>query len=235
MVPSRTDRTGNRLLASLQKKDRELLDNALEPIALKLRDVLYEVEEPIRAVYFVTSGVASIISIDADGRSIEVATIGNEGMVGIPVILGAKRTPGRAFCQVPGSALRMPAERFREALDRSPSLLAVLLRYTQSFINQLAQNASCFQLHSIDQRCARWLLMTHDRMASDDFLLTQEFLAQMMGVRRASVNTTAGVFQEAGFIRYARGRITMLDRAGLESAACECYATFRLDADRLLR
>ena len=164
----------------------------------------------------------------------EMATIGREGMVGLPIFLEADTMPSRAFGQVPGGALRITAAAFTEEIKRNGPLVRVLNRYTLALFNQVAQTTACNRVHLLEQRCARWLLQTHDRVASDQFLLTQEFLAQMLGVRRSGVSAAAGLLQKAGLIRYARGRITVLDRPGLESAACECYGVIKREFDRLL-
>ena len=227
--------TNNRLLAALPARERHVFVDLLEPISYTIKQSLYESDEPIPYVYFPLGGVFSIVS-DADhGGIIEIATVGREGFVGVPVLLGVDRTPGNAFCQIPGDALRLRAGRFREELDRRPVIRRILLRYTQSFINQISQNAACNRLHSIEERCARWLLMTHDRVGVDQYLLTQEFLAQMLGVRRAGVSVVATRFQKEGFIRYGRGLLTIVNRRGLENAACACYEIMRREFRRPLR
>lgn len=168
------------------------------------------------------------------GALIEVATVGNEGMVGIPLFLGAEVTPGTSFSQVPGDALRMPADAFRKAIANDGPFTKILHRYTQALMVQISQGTACNRAHSLEERCARWLLLCHDRVGADEFMLTQEFLSQMLGVRRASVNLVAATFQEAGFIEYRRGRIRILNRRGLESASCQCYAVIREEYDRML-
>jgi CRP-like cAMP-binding protein len=155
-------------------------------------------------------------------------------MVGLPVFLGADEMPSRTLCQIAGEALRMDSATFREEAGRMGSLHRLLLRYTQAMLNSLAQTAACNRAHSVEERCARWLLITQDRIGSDRFPLTQEFMGQMLGVRRATVNVAAGMLHKAGFIAYTRGRITVLDREGLESAACECYRLIRSEFDRLV-
>jgi CRP-like cAMP-binding protein len=170
-----------------------------------------------------------------DGRIAEVGTIGNEGMAGLPVFLGAETTPTLAFQQVPGEALRMRVDAFREEVRNDGALTRVLHRYTQALLTQVAQAAACNRLHSIGQRCACWLLMTQDRVGTDEFELTHEFLGQMLGVRRATVTEVAGTLQEAGLITYSRGKITVLDCQGLEAASCECYQVIREEFNRLLR
>lgn len=228
------DPTGNRLLAALPGPDYERLFPELEIVAPGIREVVHEPSGPIAAVYFPLTSVFSLLTLMADGRAIEYATVGREGLVGLPVFLGTGVMPSRALIQIPGYAVRMKAEAFREAARRSGPFQRVLLRYTQALLCQIAQTAACNRLHSIEERCSRWLLMTHEQAGRDQFLLTQEFLGQMLGVRRQSVNVVAGVFQKAGFIRYRRGEITMLDRPGLEAAVCECYGIIRSEFERLL-
>jgi CRP-like cAMP-binding protein len=169
-----------------------------------------------------------------DGLAVEVGTIGNEGMVGTPVLLGADLSPTRAFAQVPGEALRMRTVLFKEEMQNGGPLPDLVRRYTQAMVNQISQSVACNHLHSVGQRMCRWLLMTHDWVGADEFPLTHEFLAQMLGVRRPSVSVVAGILQKAGLIRYHRGRITVLDRKGLEAASCECYEVVRKESDRLL-
>lgn len=224
----------NRLIAALPVAHRKRLLEALEPVSMTLRQPLYEAGDPLEFVYFPLSGVHSIVSTVTDGGIVEVATVGNEGMVGIPVFLGGRSTPDEAFCHVPGDVLRMRAARFREEIRRSRALRDVMLRYTQAFIHQIAQHAACSRLHSIAGRCASRLLMTHDRVSADEFALTQESLAQMLGVRRATVTTAAGRLQHAGLIRYTRGRITIVDQKKLERASCGCYRIIRREYERLL-
>jgi CRP-like cAMP-binding protein len=227
----------NRLLAALPSEDLERLRPQLTPVQLAVRDVLYEPNKPIAAVYFPTSGVTSIVATMDDGAAVEVATIGNEGMVGLPVFLGAESAPTTAFCQVAGTALRLDANGLRDLLgeegSHSTALMRVLSRYTQALMNQIGQTAACNRHHPIEQRCARWLLMIHDRVGADTFPLTQQFLAQMLGVRRASVNQVARTLQAAGLVTYRRGVIRIVDRARLETAACACYEIIRAEFDRL--
>lgn len=227
-------RISNRLLAALPSEGLERLREKFERVPLALREVLYNPDEPLGHVWFPLDGVVSLVSIMSDGATVETATVGNEGLVGLPVFLGVASLPGQAFVQVPGEALRLPVEDLRREVRDGRPLHSLLNRYTQTLFNQVAQSAACNRLHAIDERCARWLLMTHDRVSSDSFPLTQEFLAQMLGVRRPSVSTAASILQRAGFIRYRRGKITVLDRPGLEGAACECYGVVRREYDRLL-
>src|SRR6266853_4298478 len=228
------DRTSNRLLTYLPPEDQELLLPFLEPVVLEYKRPLYNADEPIEFVHFIESGVGSLVCTMADGQAAEVGTIGNEGVIGLPVLLGDTRAPSSMYVQVPGRGLRMRARAFRELLDQSPRMRAALLRYTHVFFNHIALTAACAHFHSLEQRCCRWLLMTHDRMPSDTFLLTHEFLAMMLGVRRAGVSVAAGALQRAGQIRYHRGRVTILDRQGLEECACECYAVAKAELNALL-
>ncbi|GHH43879.1 Crp/Fnr family transcriptional regulator [Lentzea cavernae] len=223
----RHDPRRNRVLAALSDKDRDQLVDDFTVVEMPVGEVLYQPGEPIRAVYFPLLGVFSIVT-DLDGPSVEVATVGDEGMVGLPVFLGAGMPTERALCQVEGLALRMDADVFRhEIAIMDGPLQAVLQRYTQSMFTQLARNAACNRSHHTRQRCARWLLMTADRMHSDQFPLTQEFLAQMLAVRRSSVSEVAGALAEDGCIRYSRGNIMVLDRDRLETNACSCYRVIR--------
>jgi CRP-like cAMP-binding protein len=224
----------NRLLAALPGKDYDRLLPELDKVSLGVKDVLYEADRPITHVYFPLNGVMSLVVAMRDGLSVEVGTIGNEGMVGTPVFLGADKSPTQAFSQVPGEALRMKSGAFKKEMEREGPLHGLVQRYTQAMINQISQSVACNHLHSVEERMCRWLLMTHDRVDCDDFPLTQEFLALMLGVRRPSVTVVAGILQKAGLIRYHRGRITVLDRKRLEASACECYAVVKKEFDRLL-
>ena len=225
----------NRLLASLPQTDCELLQPHLEPVELTYRRVLYQANRPIQFVYFFETGVGSLVNTMRNGAASEVGTIGNEGIVGLPVVLGDKRAPTSVYVQVPGIGVRMKSGIFWEAMEQSPTLRKLLLHYAHAFFNQVAQSAACAHHHALEQRCCRWLLMTRDRMNSDEFLLTQEFLAMMLGIRsRPGVTIAAGALQRAGLIRYKRGHITILDRAGLKERSCECYEISKREFDRLL-
>jgi CRP-like cAMP-binding protein len=224
----------NRLLALLTRAERDRLHSRLEKVSLGLREVLYEAEKPISHVFFPLNGVMSLVITLSDGASVEVATVGNEGMVGTPILLGADVSPTKAFAQVPGEALRMRVEYFKEEMANGSPLNDRVRRYTQAMVNQISQSVACNHLHSVEQRMCRWLLITHDRVAADEFPLTHEFLAQMLGVRRPSVSVVAGILQKAGLISYHRGRITVLDRKGLEATSCECYEVVSKEYDRLL-
>jgi CRP-like cAMP-binding protein len=218
----------------LPREVSERLEPHVEPVDLALRQSLYTPNEPITHVYFPCTAVCSLVLTLDDGTSVEIATVGREGLVGLPVFLGAGSIPGEAFCQVPGRALRLPADVLCEEASTRGPLHDLLQRYTQAHINQIAQSAACGRTHSVDERCARWLLITHDQVGSDEFPLTQQFLALMLGVRRAGVNEAASILQRAGYIRYGRGIITVTDRAGLESATCTCYHVVRDEFRRLV-
>lgn len=227
-------RRTNRLLSLLSDHDYERLRPHLSQVALEYRKSLYEAARPLEQVYFPVDGVASLVITTAEGASAEVGTIGNEGMVGLPVCLGDREAPSAVYVQVPGTALQMDAGIFRRELDQSPSLKLVMLRYTHAFFNQVAQSAACAHLHRVEQRCCRWLLMTRDRMPTGEFLLTQEFLGMMLGVRRTTVTEVMGALQKAGLIHYRRGHVSILNPGALRLRACECYDISKLEFDRLL-
>jgi CRP-like cAMP-binding protein len=229
-----TDPPANRLLGLLPSKDYARLRPHLHPIPLEYRQSLYRAHKPIEFVYFIETGVGSLVNTMANGQASEVGTIGNEGIVGLPLVLGDDRAPTSVYIQVPGAGLRMTATRFKKELARSASMRTVMLHYAHAFFNQVAQSAACNQFHSIEQRCCRWMLMTHDRMHSDEFLLTQEFLAMMLGVQRTGVTAAAGGLQRAGLIRYKRGNVTIIDRRRLIRRSCECYGVSKKEFDRLL-
>ncbi len=224
----------NRLLGLLPPRDYQRLRPHLHRISLQYKQSLYRANKPIEFVYFIETGVGSLVNTMKNGDAAEVGTIGNEGLVGLPIVLGDDRAPTSVYVQVPGVGLRMKAALFKKGLARSASMRAVMLHYAHAFFNQVAQSAACNQFHSIEQRCCRWMLMTHDRMQSDDFLLTQEFLAMMLGVQRTGVTAAAGALQRAGLIRYKRGNVTIIDRRGLIRRSCECYGISKKEFDRLL-
>ena len=224
----------NRLLRAIPADAYARLMAASEVVRFERSDVIYEANEPIRRVYFPSDMILSVISVMENGDSVEVGTIGNEGMGGLPAFLESESTPYTVFVQVSGEGRALDAEALMEVVDSSAETRTILHRYTQSFLNQSAQSAACNRLHSIEERCARWLLMTHDRVGDDRFDLTQEFLADMLGVRRAGVTVVCGALQRAGFIRYRRGHIEILDRPKLEEVTCECYERVRVEVDRLV-
>lgn len=222
----------NRLLAALPPEDLDRLSADLHPLDWPPRYTVYEVGGPIDQVYFVERGLASVITIMADGATSEVGMIGFEGMVGAPALLGAKTSAQQVIVQMPGTALRMSAATCRNAFDRRPAFKTLVLRFIGAFLDLSAQTAACNRLHSAQQRFGRWLLMASDRTQSDLLPLTQEFLASMLGIRRTGVTAIAHELQRLGLIQYHRGRVTIVDRAGLEAVACECY---RIDHERFRR
>jgi CRP-like cAMP-binding protein len=222
----------NRLLNALTQEDLGSLRSHLHPLNLEQRRVLYEVGATIEHVYFLEQGLGSILTTMADGASVEVGMIGLEGMVGMPAVLGDDVSAQHVVVQLPGSALRLSAAHCKAAFDQSADVRRVLLRFANALLNLSSQTAACNRLHSVEQRCARWLLMSSDRIQSDELPLTHEFLSSMLGVRRAGVSETAGELQRSGLIRYHHGHITIVDRDGLQATACECY---RLDRERFDR
>jgi CRP-like cAMP-binding protein len=224
----------NRLLAALPPDDFASLAPALRLVFLDLKQVLHEPERTIEAAYFPEAGMVSMLAPLDDGQLMEVGLVGSEGVVGLPVALGADSASTEALVQAPGAAWRVTAAELGRACGRGAALTRVLLRYAQAFHAQVAQTAACNGRHPVEERFARWLLMAHDRAGSDEFPMTQEFIAMMLGVRRAGVSVAAGVLQKAGVIDYAYGRITVLDRPGLEAASCECHGTVRRHYERLL-
>lgn len=226
---------GNRVLGALPPEEYELLLPALSAVSLELKRRLLEPGKATDTVYFPVTAVVSLLTTMDDGSSVEVATIGNEGIVGVLVFLGAQAMGARDLyqVQVPGQVVAMDTAAFLESTGRDP-LRGLVQRYAQALFSQITQQAACNSLHSVEERCSRWMLLTHDRVGSNEFPATQELLAQMLGVRRASVTVSAGILQNAGFIRYSRGQITIVDRDGLENASCECYRMIRTELDRLL-
>jgi CRP-like cAMP-binding protein len=223
----------NRLLAALPPSEYRRLVPKLETVSLTLKQRVYESLRTIDHVYFPLNGIISIVAFMNDGSGIEVATVGNEGMVGLPVFLGAAKTPLVAFQQIPGESMRMESEEFIKESKRNGALTAILHRYTQSFMVQIAQGSACNRAHSVAQRCARWLLTTHDRVGRPQrFLITQEFLGQMLGVRRAGVSEVASALRKSKLIDYKRGIVHIVNRKGLENRTCECYWVIKDEIDR---
>jgi CRP-like cAMP-binding protein len=223
-VPKKNPPIKNRILAALPRREYERLLPDLEPISLPLDVTLYKSGDFIEYVYFPNEGVVSLITHMKSGIAIEVGLIGADGMVGIPVLLGDKIAFEEAVVQIEGNALRMKSEKLKNRLKKAHNpLLTHLLLYTRTLMKQVAQTAACNRLHTVEERLARWLLMCHDRVESNELPLTQDFIANMLGTRRASVSSAASGLQEEGVIRYSRGRITVLNRPKLESSACECY------------
>src|SRR5688572_1795419 len=233
MASSEKHSSKNRLLAALPPREYRRLLPKLESVSVSLKQGIYESLQKIDYVYFPLSGIVSIVAFMNDGTGIEVATVGNEGMVGLPVFWGANRTPLVAVQQIPGESMRMESKVFTEEVKRNGPLTAILHLYTQAFVVQIAQGNACNRAHSIEQRCARWLLITHDRVGRrQQFFITQEFLGQMLGVRRAGVNEVASAFRKSKLIDYKRGMIHVLDRKGLEKRTCECYWVIKNETDR---
>ncbi|HEY9602515.1 MAG TPA: Crp/Fnr family transcriptional regulator [Allocoleopsis sp.] len=225
----------NRLLAAIPSESKARLEPNLERVSLAFREVLYESRELIEYVYFPINGVISLLTIVEECTLAEVGLVGNEGMVGVSVFLGIEATPFKAIVQVPGEAMRMKADVFKALVNPDSPLYSLLLRYTHALMFQISQSAACNPHHSVKERCCRWLLMTRDRVHSDQFPLTHEFLSQMLGVRRASITVVAGMLQKAGLIRYSRGQMTIKDRQGLEALSCECYRFVKEEEDRLTK
>jgi CRP-like cAMP-binding protein len=226
-------RNGNRLLAALPCEERDEILSQADLVALRQRDTLWEPNEPIPSVFFPTTCVTSVLAVDPDRGAVEVGTVGNEGMAGLPVFLGAQSTPQRALIQISGWAYRLDSRAFLSLANESSKLREVLHLYTQGFVAQVSQSVACNLLHDSRRRLARWLLMCHDRVGQDEFEITQDFMAQMLRVRRATVNEAAGALQEAGLISLRRGVLQVGNRAGLEDAACPCYRIVRDEFDRL--
>jgi len=224
----------NHLLNALPAADYARLRPHFEHVDLKLGDVLYEPGGRMRFVYFPTTAIVSLLYVMEDGASAEIAIVGNEGILGIALFMGGESTPSRAVVQSAGFGYRMKAALLKEEFGRFGVLMHLLLRYTQSLITQMAQTAVCNRHHSVDQQLCRWLLLSLDRLASNELTMTQELIANMLGVRREGVTEAAGKLQSAGLISYRRGKITVLDRLGVETRSCECYQVVKKEFDRLL-
>jgi len=224
----------NHLLAALPEADYERIAPHLELVELKLGQVLYESGSRMRHVYFPTTSIVSLLYVMADGASAEIAVVGNDGIIGISLFMGGESTPSRAVVQSAGESYRLKADLLKEEFNRSGPAMHLLLRYTQALITQMAQTAVCNRHHSVDQQLCRWLLLSLDRLSSNELSMTQELIANMLGVRREGVTEAAGKLQDAGLIRYRRGKITVLDRPGLEARTCECYGVVKAEFDRLL-
>ncbi|MHB8378091.1 MAG: Crp/Fnr family transcriptional regulator [Dehalococcoidia bacterium] len=235
MPPLSTERRviANRLLSSLAPEDYERILPDLKAVPLKFRVSLHEPGDKMPYVYFPNTGVISMLTVMEDGAAVEISTIGNEGMADLFAFLGLEESDSRLLIQVPGSAMRMENARFREHVEQIPALRALIGYFAVALFALVAQSAACNRRHPMVERCARWLLMTHDRVDSAEFPMTHEFLSEMLGVRRPSVSVAAEALQDAGFITYHRGKVTVLDRPGLEGASCECYRLIRERFDRL--
>ena len=224
----------NQLLAALPPEEFGRLLPYLELVTMPLGEVLYESGNRLRHVYFPTTSIVSLLYVMEDGASAEIAVVGNEGILGIALFMGGETTPSRAIVQSAGYGYRLLAEFLKDEFNRAGPMLHLLLRYTQALITQMSQTAVCNRHHSVDQQLCRWLLMSLDRLPSNELSMTQELIANMLGVRREGVTEAAGKLQSAGLIHYHRGHITVIDRAGLEARACECYAVVKKEFDRLL-
>jgi len=226
----------NRLLASLPPADFRLLAASLTLVTLTLKQFLLEADEPVEAAYFVETGMVSYLAYLESGEALEVGIIGSEGVVGMPFILGVDvpPPPAGALVQMGGTALRITPTALRQVFNESEALRTCLLRYMQVFYIQVSQTAVCNAHHSLEERLARWLLMAHDRVEGDQFPMTHEFMAMMLGVRRSGVTVTAGTMKQAGLISYANGQMTILDRPSLETVTCECYGIARRHFKQLL-
>jgi CRP-like cAMP-binding protein len=224
----------NHLLDALLSSDYDRLEPHLELIPMRLGDVLYEPRVRLRHVYFPTTSIVSLLYVMENGASAEIAIVGNEGILGISLFMGGDTTPSRAVVQSAGHGFRLKAELLKKEFGRFGQTMHLLLRYTQALITQMAQTAVCNRHHSVDQQLCRWLLLSLDRLSSNELVMTQELIANMLGVRREGVTEAAGKLQDAGLIHYRRGRITVLDRPGLETRSCECYQVVKTEFDRLL-
>jgi len=224
----------NRLLAALPQAEWSRWVAHLEPVDMPLGKVLYESGSRQSHVYFPTTSIVSLLYVMEDGASAEIAVVGNEGIVGISLFMGGESTPSRALVQSAGQGFRLKADLMLQEFNRAGPVLHLLLRYTQALITQMSQTAVCNRHHSLDQQLCRWLLLSLDRLHSRELVMTQELIANMLGVRREGVTEAAGNLQQAGLIRYQRGRITVVDRKGLEKRTCECYAVVKNEYDRLL-
>ncbi|PXX47483.1 Crp/Fnr family transcriptional regulator [Undibacterium pigrum] len=224
----------NHLLAALPQAEFERLALHLEWVEMPVGQVLYESGGTLNHVYFPTTSIVSLLYVLGNGASAEIAIVGNEGILGISLFMGGETTPSRAVVQCAGHAYRLKAQFLKDEFNRAGPFLRLLLRYTQALITQMTQTAVCNRHHSIEQQFCRWLLLSLDRLPSDSISMTQELIANMLGVRREGVTAAAGNIQRLGLIRYSRGRIDVMDRPGLEKVVCECYAVVKLEFDRLL-
>ena len=234
MLTISTDARKNKLLAALPPMEWQRWEAQLESIALPLGQVLYESGSTLGHVYFPTDAIVSLLYVMENGASAEIAVVGNEGLVGVSLFMGGESTPSRAVVQSAGNGFRLRAQLVKDEFNRSGPVLHLLLRYTQALITQMAQTAVCNRHHSLDQQLCRWLLLSLDRLHDNELVMTQELIANMLGVRREGVTESALKLAQDGLIRYARGRISVLDRPALERRTCECYAVVKREYDRLL-
>jgi CRP-like cAMP-binding protein len=232
MLPANRITTENHLLAALPREILDRLDNDLHPVTLPRQQILYQAGDRFEEIYFIEQGVTSLLTSLADGATIETGMIGSEGLTGVQALLGGKMSSQQVIVQVAGKGLRMSAARCKRAFEEHPDLRRPVLRFAESLLDMTAQTAACNRVHSIEQRCARWLLMASDRIRSDTLPVTQEFLSSMLGVRRSGVTVAVGELQRSGLIRHQRSVVTLVDRDGLVASACECYQN---DHQRLKR
>jgi CRP-like cAMP-binding protein len=228
------DPKANHLLAALPDAEWQRWRDQLEPVEMPLGTVLYESGRTLGHAYFPTTAIVSLLYVMENGASAEIAVVGNEGIVGVSLFMGGGSTPSRGVVQSAGQGLRLRSQLMRDEFDRAGPVMHLLLRYTQALITQMAQTAVCNRHHSLHQQLCRWLLLSMDRLSGNELVMTQELIANMLGVRREGVTEAALELQKLGLIRYARGRITVLDRPGLEQRTCECYAVVKKEYDRLL-
>lgn len=233
-VPTTASACANLILASLPEAEYQALRPDLEFFPSPLRTVIFERDKEIRYVYFPLSGCHSVLAVMQDGAAVEVGTVGNEGLSTVDVLTGSTVATETTICQIPGESLRMPVGRFMQAIEDHRELRRLSFRFLQAYLSHVSQSVACNRLHTTEERFARWILASHDRVQGDEFQLTQEFLADMLGVHRPSVSLIARRFQQAGLIDYRHGIVKILDRAGLEDACCECYATVRKQFERII-
>jgi CRP-like cAMP-binding protein len=232
-MPGSVPYQANHILADLSSEALGRLAPFVELVSLPLGEVVYEAGDALQHVYFPTDSIVSLLCVMADGGSAEISLVGNEGLVGVALYLGGESTPSRAVVQSAGSAYRLPRIRLKEEFDRHGEFLMAALRYTQCLLTQIAQTAVCNRHHTVDQQLCRWLLLSLDRLPSNILTMTQELIANMLGVRREGVTEAAGKLQRLGAIEYSRGRITVIDRLKLETLCCECYVVVKTETDRL--
>ena len=233
-MPLQSDPRRNHLLSALPEEVFGRLVARLEPVSMPLGSSIYESGSQLKHLYFPTNSIVSLLYVLENGACAEIAVVGNEGVVGISLFMGGDTTPSRAVVQSAGDAYRVKAAILKDEFHRGGHLMQLLLRYTQALITQMCQTAVCNRHHSVEQQLCRWLLLSLDRLSSNELIMTQELIANMLGVRREGVTEAAGNLQRAGLIRYSRGRITVLDRPGVERSVCECYAVVKKEFDRLL-
>lgn len=233
-VPAIAAECANLLLARLPEDEYRMLRPHLEYFPTPLKTVLYERGKEIRHVYFPLSGAHSVLAVMEDGAAVEVGTVGFEGLSTVDVLTGSTQATETTICQIAGDSLRMPADKFNEVLGAATEFRRLAYRFLQAYLSQVSQSVACNRLHSTEERFARWILASHDRARSDTFYLTQEFLADMLGVHRPSITLIARSFQQAGLLTYRRGDITILDRDGIEEACCECYRVVRNQFEKAL-